>query len=81
MLKDLITSMEDIITFKDQNTISSWIRAFVKGGIMGQGGKARTYGLGMCGLYQSYATTNSTHSLPIAYYGGRQYTGHGFFPA
>lgn len=38
MLKDLITSMEDIIIFKDQNTISSWIRAFGKGSIMGQNG-------------------------------------------
>lgn len=31
MLKDLITSMGDIIMFKDQKAISSWIRAFRKG--------------------------------------------------
>lgn len=79
MLKDLITSMKDIIIFKDLNTISSWIRAFGRRSITGQGGKTRTSGLGMCGLYQSHTIINSTHNLPIAYYGDRQYTGHYFF--
>ena len=43
----------DIIMFKDQKAISSYIRALRKGSILDQGGEARTCGLSMCGLYQN----------------------------